>query len=143
MSSYSLYIIITARRIPVPLDRAPVKSARAAKKPTVTAPITVNGLMYLESICSTTLSSLLNPGTCNPDAIICLACDLASIPDVWTQNIENMTEPIIINATYTNDFKIFMLIKLPVSRSWIIFGEYIHATIPATGTLPENVPNKG
>ena len=35
--------------------------------------ITVNGKIYLFNIFSNTLWSLLNPGTCKPDAIICLA----------------------------------------------------------------------
>ena len=88
---------MTANNIPVPFTNAPKTSADAANIPTVIPPSTVRGNIYLFKICSNTLGSLLNPGTCNPDDNICFAWDAASIPDVCIQKMENRTAPPIMN----------------------------------------------
>ena len=82
ISSYSLYIIITASKMPVPELKVPVISANPDKKPMVRPPIMVSGHIYLFKSLSKTLSSFLNPGICNPEDIIFFAWLLASIPAV-------------------------------------------------------------
>ena len=67
-----------------------------------TPPITVKGMIYLSRILSNTLSSCLNPATCNPDEAILCAWALASIPDVLTQNIEKIVEKNTKNKTCVN-----------------------------------------
>src|SRR3989344_6163507 len=136
-------MIITVKSIPVPLDNAPVKSANAARIPIANPPMTVNGIIYLLSICSKTLSSLLNPGICKPDAMIWFACDLASIPEVCTQNIENITAPIAIVNIYTSAWAKSDGMKEPFIILLIKSGEYTQATNPEVGMFPVNVPNKG
>ncbi len=76
---------MTVKSSPVPEVSAPLMSAMAARKPTAMAPRMVRGMMYLLSNRSRTRSSCLNPGTLSPDAMICLAWLLASMPEVWTQ----------------------------------------------------------
>ena len=73
-------------------------SAIAAKNPTAKPPITVKGQIYLSSNLSSTRASLLKPGICSPDDIICFAWLEASMPDVWTQNHEKITAPTIMNS---------------------------------------------
>ena len=93
-------MIITASKIPVPFDNAPVKSATAASKPTAAPPTIVNGQMYLPRIFSKTRSSLLNHCICNPEDKICFACDLGSIPAVCIQKILKIIDPVIIKKQY-------------------------------------------
>src|SRR3989344_1651071 len=90
-----------------------------------------------------TLSSLLNPGICNPEFIIFLACVPASIPAVCIQKSANITEPTTKNNKYINPCSTlkeeneFVIINLNMS------GECINNTKPDAGIFPLNVPSKG
>src|SRR3989344_6699840 len=92
ISSYILYIIITAKSMAVPEVRAPNKSATEENKPIAKPPIIVKGIIYLFKIASKTLGSFLKPGICNPEARIFFAWEDSSIPDVLTQNTANIAE---------------------------------------------------
>ena len=63
-------MIIITNKIAVPETKAPTKSVIDASNPIAIPPITVKGRMYLSNILSKTLSSCLNPATCNPEEAI-------------------------------------------------------------------------
>src|SRR3989344_7424049 len=130
---------MTASRIPVPLLSASPRSATDARKPTATAPKTVNAGMYLFKMDSRTRGSRLKPGICRPLASICFACAAASMLAVFTHMTENIIEPIIIKLAYVMACDIIVEVAAPVMRAPNMFGGLIQYISPDAGELPEKV----
>ena len=128
------------KSIAVPETRAPKTFVKDARRPTAAPPITVKGIIYLSRMLSKTLSSCLNPETCNPEDIIFLAWAFESMLDVFTQNIEKITEKAIKNKVCVIACHRYSGKNPPLIINPKIFVEPIQKAKPFIGTPSWNLP---